>query len=61
MAKRKPTEQKTAFAGVILEISFAWSRASTVAFNEERVSSCPLDSWGVAAIVKTGGDCEKTG
>ena len=59
IASRMLTELKTAFAGVMLETSFARFMASMAAFSVEMVLPRPFGRWGPASMVKTGGDCEK--
>ena len=53
MVSRTPTEPKTAFAGVMLETSFARFTASMARFNEERVLSRLFGRLGLVAIVET--------
>ena len=42
VVRRMLVELNAAFAGVMLEASFARLRASMATFREERVSSCPF-------------------
>ena len=60
IARTTLTEPKTAFAGVMLETSFARFKASMATFNAEMVPSPPLGRWDLASMVKTGGSCERT-
>jgi hypothetical protein len=60
IARMTLTEPKTAFAGVILESSFARFKASMAAFNVEIVPSRPLGRWDSASMVETRGGGEGT-
>ena len=60
MVRRTLTVPKAAFAGVILEISFARLRASMAAFKIERAPSRLFGRWGFIAIVGTCGGWEQT-
>ena len=51
IVRRAPTEPKTAFAGVILEISFARFMASMATFSEEITPFRPFGRWDLASIV----------
>ena len=59
IVRRTLTQPKTAFAGVILETSFARFMASMAAFSEEMTPSRPFGGWELASMVETGGDCGK--
>jgi len=59
MTRRAPTEPKVALACVILESSFARSRASIAPFNEERAPSGPFGCRDFAAMVETQGSRKK--
>lgn len=54
------TEPKAALAGVMPNESFARLTPSIAAFKEERVVSRRFGRWGLVAMVKTRGSCEKT-
>ena len=60
IVRRELTEPKTALAGAMLATSFARFMASMATFIVEMVPSCPLGSWGVAAIVEAQRCGEKT-
>ena len=60
IVRRKLTEPKTAFAGVILEISFARFMVSMATFNEERVPPRPFGCWGLVSMIQTERASEKT-
>ena len=51
MVSRTLTEPKTAFAGVMLEISFARFRTSMATFNVERTLRRPFGRWEIVSIV----------
>ena len=53
MVSRRPTEPKTALAGVILATSFARFIASIARFSEEMVPSRPFSRRDLASIVQT--------
>lgn len=60
MAKRTPTEPKTALAGVMLATSFARFRAPMATFNAERTSlSFPFCSCDSVSIARAGGGKEE--
>ena len=60
IVRRTLTEPNAAFAGVILEISFARFRASMAIFNDESVASRRFRRWGFAlSMVKSRGRCEE--
>lgn len=50
--RRMLVDANTALAGVMLEISFARSRASMATFNVERAPSRPFCCWGVKSSSK---------
>ena len=54
--RRAPTEPKTAFAGVMLETSFARLMASMATLSEERTPSRPFDRCGGDIASKSQGE-----
>ena len=60
IVRRTLTEPKTAFAGVILEISFARFMVSIATFNEESVPPRPFCCWGLVFMIQTERAGEKT-
>ena len=59
VVKITATEPKTAFAGVMLEISFARFETSMNTFKAESTPSRSFGRWEFVAIVETGGNREK--
>ena len=59
MVRRMVTEPKIAFAGAMLETSFARFSPSIAAFSDERTSFLPYGRWEPSAIVETQSSYEK--
>ena len=59
IVSRTLTDPKTAFAGVMLEVSFARFRDLMATANAEGTPSRPFGRWELVAIVDNRGDCEK--
>ena len=59
VARMTPTEPQTAFAGVMLSISFVIFKTSIATFSEEKTLSWRSGRWGFGAIVLTRRSCER--
>ena len=59
MVRMTLTEPKAAFAGVMLQISFARFRVSMVTLNIEMVPPRPLGRWRFACMIEGRGIWEK--
>jgi len=59
IVRRTLTVPKTAGAGVMLVASFMIFMASMAALSDERVTSRRFCRWDFAAMVETGGSCER--